>query len=223
MRAAQQLIQIARLLHTARISPDRREVGRRLAVKQAQFAQLGAQDLEQLERHFRLALHEPLEIAPLDDHQFAIGRGRRVDGLRLAIEQRKVADDLARMEQPGRGALAIERGSGVAICGVRGMGGVGKTALALKLAEALAPKFPDGQLYVDLKGSSPKPLAAVEAQTHNSASEMYVSKSDTGRRGGSRRSHPLRFPFGHGARTGRQGGTGAAGTRAHRVSRVSSQ
>lgn len=48
---------------------------------------------------------------------------------------------------------------GVTILGVRGMGGVGKTALALKLAEQLAPEFPDAQLLLHLKGVSKQPAS----------------------------------------------------------------
>lgn len=56
--------------------------------------------------------------------------------------------------------------SGVAICALQGMGGVGKTALALKLAHEFRDAFPDGQIYLDLRGMSEKPLAADEAAAH---------------------------------------------------------
>lgn len=55
---------------------------------------------------------------------------------------------------------------GVTILGVQGMGGVGKTALALKLAEQLTPKYPDAQLYIDLKGTSLQPLSPSEVMLH---------------------------------------------------------
>ena len=52
---------------------------------------------------------------------------------------------------------------GATITGLRGMGGIGKTALALVLAQRLNDRFPDGQFFIDLKGTSEKPLAASDA------------------------------------------------------------
>jgi MinD-like ATPase involved in chromosome partitioning or flagellar assembly/tetratricopeptide (TPR) repeat protein len=60
---------------------------------------------------------------------------------------------------------AVKTG-GVTISGLQGMGGVGKTALALKLAELLKSNYPDAQFYVDLKGGSPQPLTARDALAH---------------------------------------------------------
>ncbi len=59
------------------------------------------------------------------------------------------------------------RQGGVAISGLRGMGGIGKTALALRLAKELKGDYPDGHLYVDLRGASgQKPLTPIEAMRH---------------------------------------------------------
>ena len=52
---------------------------------------------------------------------------------------------------------------GSSIIGLRGMGGVGKSALAFALAEKLRDRFPDGQLFISMIGTSPKPLTAAEA------------------------------------------------------------
>jgi tetratricopeptide (TPR) repeat protein len=49
---------------------------------------------------------------------------------------------------------------------LHGQAGVGKTALALKLAEKIAPDFPDAQVYIDLRGSDPEPVPTIEAMAH---------------------------------------------------------
>lgn len=59
----------------------------------------------------------------------------------------------------------VEQG-GVTFAGIQGMGGIGKTALALKLAECLTLRYPDAQLYLDLKGTSLQPLSVTEVVTH---------------------------------------------------------
>ncbi|MBL9115594.1 MAG: tetratricopeptide repeat protein [Verrucomicrobiaceae bacterium] len=43
----------------------------------------------------------------------------------------------------------------LAIFGMKGLGGVGKSALALAVAHRLAPRYPDGQIWLDLQGFSP--------------------------------------------------------------------
>jgi tetratricopeptide (TPR) repeat protein len=54
-------------------------------------------------------------------------------------------------------------GQGSTIIGLRGMGGLGKTALAYKLAEMLRDRYQDGQLMVDLRGASPDPFVPAGA------------------------------------------------------------
>jgi tetratricopeptide (TPR) repeat protein len=50
----------------------------------------------------------------------------------------------------------------VAITGVRGMGGAGKTALARRLAAELKADYPDAQIELDLKGVSQQPLSPAD-------------------------------------------------------------
>lgn len=60
----------------------------------------------------------------------------------------------------------LSQGGTGAIFGLRGMGGVGKTTLMLKLAEELTHLYQDARLYLNLRGLDPQPLTATQAMAH---------------------------------------------------------
>ncbi|MFJ1708240.1 AfsR/SARP family transcriptional regulator [Kitasatospora sp. NPDC088346] len=69
------------------------------------------------------------------------------------------ADFTGRSDLVGRLADALLRpaGGGPAVVLVAGMGGAGKTALALHTADRVRSAFPDGQLHADLRGTDHDP------------------------------------------------------------------
>ena len=76
--------------------------------------------------------------------------------------------EMARLRELCAPAMDGVSASSVVISAIDGIPGVGKTAIALHLAHEIAPSFPDGQLFIDLRGFDPlyPPLAPEEALGH---------------------------------------------------------
>ncbi|MGW0563075.1 AfsR/SARP family transcriptional regulator [Streptomyces sp. NPDC003016] len=72
--------------------------------------------------------------------------------------------------------LAAAESSVMAVSAVAGIGGVGKTTLAVHVAHAARPHFPDGQLYVDLQGAGSR---AAEPETVLGAFLRALGTPDT--------------------------------------------
>ncbi len=62
--------------------------------------------------------------------------------------------------------MAARANSENRVLSIQGMGGVGKTTLALKVAHQMSPHYPDAQLFLDLKGASSQPLSVAEIRSH---------------------------------------------------------
>jgi tetratricopeptide (TPR) repeat protein len=84
------------------------------------------------------------------------------------------ADFTGRTEELNDLLTRLDRGAEIG--GLHGLGGIGKTALALKLAQMLAPRYPDAQIYLDLKGTSRQPLSAAQALGHVILSFLPTAK-----------------------------------------------
>ncbi|MGA5565434.1 AfsR/SARP family transcriptional regulator [Streptomyces platensis] len=80
-----------------------------------------------------------------------------------------IADFTGRTETVAHLASALRGAAGgraPVVATLSGLGGVGKTALALHVAHSVRAHFPDGQLYVDLQGTGRAPADSAAVLTH---------------------------------------------------------
>jgi transcriptional regulator with XRE-family HTH domain/tetratricopeptide (TPR) repeat protein len=139
----------------------------------AERSGLSVQGISALERGFRrfprsVTLGLLAEALGLNDDERAV----LVDAASIGRQRRQpppvprqlpyaIADFTGRQSQIERLVKAVTDGEIVAITG---MGGVGKTALAVHVAHQVVDAYPDGQLYLDLHGyGAGSPLSTREA------------------------------------------------------------
>ena len=65
-----------------------------------------------------------------------------------------LSDFVGREDEEDQLLAALDLGEARAICAIGGMGGIGKTALAVRVAHQLEDDCPDGQFQIDLQGFS---------------------------------------------------------------------
>jgi len=90
------------------------------------------------------------------------------------------ADFVGRNSEITKILADIESQKGIVISELTGLGGIGKTALGLYIAHKIANQYPDGQIFLDLKGTT-TPLSALEVMRYVALSfepNINVSEMD---------------------------------------------
>jgi DNA-binding SARP family transcriptional activator/tetratricopeptide (TPR) repeat protein len=105
------------------------------------------------------AVPHPRQSAPTVRHGSRVHRARWgpvVPHQLPAVVPHFIGRDAELSELDSMVSTVAGDGSAVVISAVAGMAGVGKTALAVRWAHQVAAEFPDGQLYVNLRGFGPE-------------------------------------------------------------------
>ena len=106
-------------------------------------------------------------VAGLDDAGARDGRGT-LPGLPLPAQlPHRIPDFTGRDAELGRLDALVTRddpGAAIVITVITGTAGVGKTALAVHWAHRIGDRYPDGQLYVNLRGFDPTGTAVAPAE-----------------------------------------------------------
>ena len=169
--------QLMLALHRAGRSADALSAYREL--RRATVRELGVEPgLAIRELHQRILRSDP-ELAPRPDPSAitsaavdARGGGHRPAALsaisqlpadtRVFTGRERELDEIAEL---ALGAAAGTESGMVVISAISGMGGIGKTALAVRIGHRIAGRFPDGQLFIDLRGYAEdlEPVSAGDA------------------------------------------------------------
>ena len=132
------------------------------AARETMVAELGMDpgpELRELQAHI-LSGAEPETGPEPDPVESPPGGGREEVPVGVRPQQLPPApgDFVGRERLRERLRLALRpSGEAVALTVLSGIGGVGKTALALRVAHGIRGDYPDGQLYVDLRGDGGQP------------------------------------------------------------------
>ncbi|WP_198347719.1 AfsR/SARP family transcriptional regulator [Nocardia terrae] len=87
-------------------------------------------------------------------HSDGVDSGRDHAGMTVSFLPYDIPDFIGRTEDIERLDVWLT-GNEAEVTAIDGMAGIGKTALAVRLAHALGERFPEGQLFIDLQGHTP--------------------------------------------------------------------
>ncbi len=122
--------------------------------RQTMIDELGIEPGERLEQLQRSILTSD----PALDLPAIPPAGRRAPGL-LPADIADFTGRAGQVEQVGRHLTELKAGSrGAPLMVITGLGGVGKTSLAVRTAHDVAGHFPDGQLFADLHAGAGRPV-----------------------------------------------------------------
>lgn len=126
----------------------------------ALIERLGVEPGPELRRLHRSILDGDLEL----DRRPTVTTSNRLHQVKPAELPADLVDFVGRAEeiQQSMDLLTPSTGTALPMCGIVGQAGVGKTSLAVHVAHRLRPSYPDGQLFIDLRGADNHPLVAVE-------------------------------------------------------------
>jgi DNA-binding SARP family transcriptional activator/tetratricopeptide (TPR) repeat protein len=125
--------------------------------------ELGIEPAEPMQRlHQQILAADPVLAAPPGADASAAGDAPRLDRSHPAPAQLPHGlplftgrdSELARLEDIASDAAGAQ-GESVPIIAITGLAGIGKTTLAVHWAHRVSERFPDGQLYVNLRGFDP--------------------------------------------------------------------